>query len=176
MVDTFPRVGDWTADKLTLNYKHFVECHPANERSTVLLAKQPYAFNSIKTDTVQNYFILCAQNTKESMCCACAFSRHGSAQSSARRALGLSTIDHENRGAFQDFVIIVRTPASAECRCVVLPEMLLSEARECVHAGVGHGDVQGQIWRYPCHLQCSIKGANCPALLAWRQSPQLTQL
>lgn len=26
MVDTFPRVGDWMADKLMLNYKHFVEC------------------------------------------------------------------------------------------------------------------------------------------------------
>lgn len=56
--------------------------------------------NSTEMDTVQNYFILCAQNINECVHCACIFTAEISS-APARLVPGYSTIDHENRRACQ---------------------------------------------------------------------------
>lgn len=64
MFDTFPGVGDWTADKLTLNYKHFVQCQ--RQMKDLLFSLQSNSA-STKIYMVQNYFICCAGNINERM-------------------------------------------------------------------------------------------------------------
>lgn len=61
MVDTFPRVGDRMADKLTLNYKHFVECH-WQIRVYCFACKATVCLNSTKNGHDAEWFhLLCAE-------------------------------------------------------------------------------------------------------------------
>lgn len=97
MFDTFPGVGDWTADKLTLNYKHFVQCQ--RQMKDLLFSLQSNSA-STKIYMVQNYFICCAGNINERMYMhvyhVCIFMAKTSSQSNTA-CLEASTIDQENR-------------------------------------------------------------------------------
>lgn len=119
MVGTFPRVGDRKADKLTLNYKHFVECH-WQIRVYCFACKATVCLNSTKMDTTQSDFISCAQNINEHVLGGYIFTAEISPEPS-RLVPGCGTIDQEVEGPAKDFVDIVRAPVSIGWFCCRLP-------------------------------------------------------
>lgn len=144
MVDTFPRVGDRMADKLTLNYKHFVECH-WQIKVYCFACKATVCLNSTKMDTMQSDFISCAQNINEHVLCAYIFTAEISPEP-GRLVPGCGTIDHQSRKVCQGLCRCCQ--GSSEHRVILLSlavcylsvHWLRGDNRGCVGVGAG-------IWR-----------------------------
>lgn len=116
MVDTFPRVGDQSADELTLNYKHFAERRWKIE-VYCFACKATVCLNSTKMDTVPREFISCARNINEHVYSVCTFSRQKSAQSQGSLFLAAVPLITKVDGPAKDFVDVVRAPASTGWFC-----------------------------------------------------------
>lgn len=98
-VDTFPRVGDRSADELTLNYKHFAECR-GQIGVYCFACKATVCLNSTKMDRMPSEFISCAQNTNEHVLRVYIFTAESSPEP-GRLVPGCCAIDHKSRRACQ---------------------------------------------------------------------------